>query len=176
MTSEEIRESAMLGAPVWRGVALAPAIDHVTILERSLHPAMCGHPLDAFDAAAFLFVIAAPWGDVFTAAHAEAEGGGYRFDEIQWKLAVHGWAQSLDEPLSLGDLAAAQRAASLVYRQIKASGFKSIVRGREIRNEDDVGNSHAPDSRPGMWRGWPGLCILTPILFAGVCLILKGCS
>lgn len=176
MTSADLRESVMLGAPMFRGTPMTPTVDHIYILERAGHPALVGAELDSFDALSFLFVIAAPFEEVLIASKAETDDGGFEFSELQWEISVHRWSAHQSPMITLEEIAAAQRAARLAYRQIKASGFKTILRGVEVKSEDDVGNSHAPDSWPFIRRVLPGLCILTPIIFAAVCLMLRGCS
>ncbi len=154
--------------PMWRDKSLLPAIDHISILERSQNAALFGGEPETFDVLALIFTIQADWAQVFAASHAIDSSGNLSFDPVTWNIMVYAWTNSLDKPITPEEIAEIRPAFGLISRQIKASQWKRISDGKTLESsERDVGNAHALLTPRGMRRGSVGLLLaLAAIMFA----------
>lgn len=178
-TEHELRESAMSGVgPMWRGQSLLPAIDHISILERSQNAALLGVEPDTFDILALIFITQADWSQVFAAAHSIGDGGEISFDAVTWHVTVFAWVRSLEKPILSEEVVEIRETFGLIARQIKASQWRRIKDGQTLESsERDVGNWRAPLSPRGMRRGFAGLLLaVAAIMFAAGYLTRLACN
>ena len=166
MSDHTLRESAMQGiGPMWRGKSLLPAIDHISILERSQNAALLGIEPETFDILSLIFTTQAEWAQVFAASHAIENGGDLSFDPVTWSLMVYAWAKALDTPITPEEIADIRGTFGLIARQIKASQWRRIKNGESAESsEREPGNWRALLSPRGSKRGFVGLLLAVAVI------------